>query len=722
MHVLRKGAVVAALAGTVLAVVPLWAQTTPPPHAPLNWLPDHDWSGQWCRYTGPKKRSSTNTQQSVGKVTTILETEAVAGENDSFAKAQIVAIAPAPVNPVNIDLKGTVHIGADVDLYRFTATKGDVLGCAVIAEASLNPTLAIQQLSQISLIENDDHSGIASMYPPGSPFPGGVGLYDSALTWIVPADGDYLIRVGSYLEASRGTYTLQIRARRPSMEDQNLGGTQVIFIDFDGATVNAQGIWGYSFARNPATLSPLRDFMGGWGLGPEDEAAVVDAVITTVENGFDALRLASLNGNRDIDSTAGHFDVQVLNSRDHADPFGQPNVSRVIVGGTIDQLGIPTIGIAQSIDPGNFDREETAVVLLDLLSSPREYVWNGQTYLNLDSINAIDIAGNLTKIDVIGQAVGNIVVHEAGHYLGNWHTDNQNEVPCIMDKGGVGVPYITGAGPDNTLGSADDQLMEYVYDVFDPFEMVAVGEESTNVNTAFAMATGRVQREVPPEVPTWPYPLSAVRASPTSGSPPLSVQFWAGGIDDSARDLTFTWDFTDGSAAASGPVVTHVFETPGEFLVKVTATNLDGVKGQTTILIKVSANLPTARVVATPVRGPAPLTVNFSGEGSTAVAGNIVKYEWDLGDGNTASGATVQHTYNSQGYYAAKLIVTDSFGGVSTASSLITVNAPVQGFDAAQSATSTESPTAPQCGLGSGVMMVSSLAGLLALMGVRRRY
>ena len=64
------------------------------------------------------------------------------------------------------------------------------------------------------------------------------------------------------------------------------------------------------------------------------------------------------------------FRVRIRNSRDHRDPLGQPNVSRIIVGGTIAESGIPTIGIAQSIDPGNFATEESALVLLDILSDP----------------------------------------------------------------------------------------------------------------------------------------------------------------------------------------------------------------------------------------------------------------------------------------------------------------------------------------------------------------
>jgi hypothetical protein len=57
------------------------------------------------------------------------------------------------------------------------------------------------------------------------------------------------------------------------------------------------------------------------------------------------------------------------------DPWGQPNVSRIIIGGTqVELFGeeIGIYGIAESIDVGNFVTNETAVVLLDALSLPAE--------------------------------------------------------------------------------------------------------------------------------------------------------------------------------------------------------------------------------------------------------------------------------------------------------------------------------------------------------------
>lgn len=712
MHVLRNGAGVAGILIALLAVAPLSLSAQglqDVPHGQVRWIHDHDWSGHFCRYPGPKDQSkSATTAQALAQVTIVQEAE----PNDEFYNAQPLTLGPEPMAPVYVDVKGTVFNGADVDLYRVSVEKGDILGLACISHGALDPVLAVQQLSGVSLIENDNDGGLAYLYPPSSPMPGGVGLYDSALTWVAPVQGDYLIRVNSFASASRGDYTLQIRACRPPAENEDLNATQIIFLDFDGATLNAAKTFSISYLRSAAILSPTRDFLAGWGLTPEDESDVVEAVVNVVQDRFDMLRLASLNGNLPTDKIAGHYDVQILNSRDHADPWGQPNVSRVIIGGTIDQLGEDTIGLAESVDPGNFAREETAVVLLDALSSPLDEEW---------SINLLPRGSNMTIIEAIGTVVGNAVVHEAGHCLGNWHTDPLSEIESIMDSGTYGVAKLAGAGPDGILGTYDDALLGFNVDVYDPETTFFEGEQTTDVNTAFALASGRVNREAPPELPEWPYPLPAVRATPTSGSPPLRVEFFAGGIDYDPKDLQFTWDFADGTPTASGPMVAHVFEIPGQFLVKVTASNNQGVQGQASIPITVSATLPTAQVVATPARGPAPLTVALDASSSTASAGTIVKYEWDLGDGSTASGPTVQHEYSAPGYYAAKLTVTDSYGGTSSASVIISVNAPPAQSDNAYTAPS-NTTTAPQCGLGSGVLMMGSLIGLMTMLTIRRRY
>jgi PKD repeat protein len=713
MHRSWKVAVLTALSVAAIGILPIVAGDATPsvvPHGPTHWLPDHNWSGQFCRYPGANTKRLAPRLGAVIRPIQVAEVE----PNDQYATAQILTLGPTPTDPVDLDVIGAVATGDDVDLYRFTANKGDVIGLAVLSKSALDPVVAIQQSSGTSLIENDNDPGIGYLYPGSSPLPSGTSTYDAALSWICPVTGEYLIKVSSFGSASRGDYVLEVRALRPSFETQNVNATQIVFLDFDGATVNAQETFNDPYARSAANLSPLRTFLPKWGLTAADEAAVVQSIVDHAQLILDNLRQPNLNGNYETDTTIGHFDVQLLNSRDHADPWGQPNVSRVVVGGTVEELGILTIGIASCIDPGNFSREDTAVVLLDYLSADKP---------DPNSVNSIGLASGVTTIDAIGQTVATVVVHEMGHYIGNWHTDNADEIPCIMDTGGNEIWIAIGAGPDATLGTGDDQLIEFTQDAFDPYEMVAVGDEMTDVNSAFALSTGMVSNTLPPDPITPPtYPAASVRATPTAGSPPLAVEFSAGAANN-AGDVVFKWDFADGSPTEFGPVVNHVFTTPGEFLVKVTTIDSQNATGKASVLVTVSAQLPTAKVAASPTRGPAPLTVQFDGRGSTTASTDIVpaSYEWNFGDNKTGTGATVSHTYSRGGYYVATLKFTDSAGGSSTATALITVtgSAASTSLDSAQNIPSTQA--SPQCGLGGGVMMVSSLAGLLALMRVRRR-
>jgi DNA/RNA endonuclease G (NUC1)/chitodextrinase len=59
-------------------------------------------------------------------------------------------------------------------------------------------------------------------------------------------------------------------------------------------------------------------------------------------------------------------------------------------------------------------------------------------------------------------------------------------------------------------------------------------------------------------------------------------------------------------------------------------------------------------------------SVNMSAAASIDPNGTIVSYAWTLGDGTTASGATIAHTYTQDGDYAVRLIVTDNDGLVDT--------------------------------------------------------
>ncbi len=689
---------------------------------------DAGWS--WCASPPKRPPAKDATARRAAALRTIDEVE----PNGTLSQAQVIDIRPAPIDGVDLDIRGRIggtdpdpdrDLGAsDEDLYRFSANKGDLIGLAAVSAGVLDPVAAIEQTSRIELIRSEDIAEynpygrwfffypFTYLYPPGSPMPRGSSYFDAALTWVAPATGDYLIRVSAAYAASSGEYVLQIRSRRPFLEDDAVGATQTIFLDFDGAQVPAGQLFESLYPI--AFLSPLRTFLPDWGLNPEDEAAVIDAIVAQVIKNFDRLRLASLNGNRPTDRTDGHFDVRILNSKDHPDPFGQPNVSRVVVGGYIWELGLSTIGIAQSIDPGNYDRQETAVVLLDILSDDNP--------ANPFSINSLRLGGGLTIIDAIGIVVGNIATHEAGHYLGLWHTDNTNDFPCIIDSGGPDdLRNIAGFGRDGILGTGDDIEVGFTPDEYAPYEEVAYGTEAVDVLTAFGLSTGRMV--VPPSTTAPPaagFPQASARATPLGGDAPLEVQFFAGGVTGNNDELAYTWYFDDGSDPVGGAFVSHVFLEPGVYDVRLVAGTSSLQAGEAVVTITVTGQSSPTVFSASPAFGAAPLQVTFEAGSWSGPGPTVAGYTWEFGDGTSGTGRTVSHTYAEPGVYTVRLVATTAEGLAGSSSRAVQVFPANASTDAAQFAPE-PAPAAPLCGAGMPGAWIASLAGLAVLSLNRRR-
>jgi glucose/arabinose dehydrogenase/PKD repeat protein len=95
------------------------------------------------------------------------------------------------------------------------------------------------------------------------------------------------------------------------------------------------------------------------------------------------------------------------------------------------------------------------------------------------------------------------------------------------------------------------------------------------------------------------------------------------------------------------------------------------------IRYNVANQLPTAVATATPVTGVNPLTVNFSGLGSTDPdLGDTLTYAWDLDGDNLLDDSTLAQpsfTYETPGTYLVTLQVTDTRGGTALATVTVTV-------------------------------------------------
>ena len=82
---------------------------------------------------------------------------------------------------------------------------------------------------------------------------------------------------------------------------------------------------------------------------------------------------------------------------------------------------------------------------------------------------------------------------------------------------------------------------------------------------------------------------------------------------------------------------------------------------------------PVADFTLSPATGTAPLLVSFDASTASDSDGNIIDYQWELGDGETASGLTANHRYDEAGSYTIRLIVTDNNGASSSKTKTVVV-------------------------------------------------
>lgn len=131
--------------------------------------------------------------------------------------------------------------------------------------------------------------------------------------------------------------------------------------------------------------------------------------------------------------------------------------------------------------------------------------------------------------------------------------------------------------------------------------------------------------------------------------------------DDASGPLTYRWDWGDGTTS-DGLVATHSYSTPGTYTVTFTATG-PGNTDTETCLVTVTEPPAEPPVLASCTASPATAgvgeTVNFSAE---ATGTRPITFEWQFGDGATASTLNATHVYNEVGTYTATLTATNEAG------------------------------------------------------------
>ena len=168
-------------------------------------------------------------------------------------------------------------------------------------------------------------------------------------------------------------------------------------------------------------------------------------------------------------------------------------------------------------------------------------------------------------------------------------------------------------------------------------------------------------------------------ANPESGPISTPVNFTdKSQTDDPAYNITsWEWNFGDGTVSTLRNA-THLYATPGIYTVRLRAHNACG-SDEVSHPVMPGSQLCPSTVTAGFTTNPSPpvtlnsptLTVTFTDK-STSSGSTISSLQWDFGDGTTATGNEVTHTF-SYGIYWVRLTATDACGHWDTAAQQVTI-------------------------------------------------
>lgn len=147
----------------------------------------------------------------------------------------------------------------------------------------------------------------------------------------------------------------------------------------------------------------------------------------------------------------------------------------------------------------------------------------------------------------------------------------------------------------------------------------------------------------------------------------------SGSRTEEGKIVSYEWDFGDGTTG-DGVRVEHTYAQPSKYQVTLTVTTDEGLTGSTRL--DVAAQGDNAVPVADFSVVASDLTVALDASASSDPDDGDLSYAWDFGDGTTATGVTVSHTFAAAGQKYVSLTVTDERLGAATRSETVLVTSP----------------------------------------------
>lgn len=212
--------------------------------------------------------------------------------------------------------------------------------------------------------------------------------------------------------------------------------------------------------------------------------------------------------------------------------------------------------------------------------------------------------------------------------------------------------YTWSVGEGNLITTGGGPLTEYVYTNAGKFNVWVAIDYANGCKDTIEYNSIKV------------YGATAKFSSPEntfcSGS---TIVFNDSSFTDGTHAITnWLWNYGDGTVENNNnAAASHFYATGGSFDVKLKVIDNYGctdsiVKNNIVNIAQTIANFTTDTLVCPST------SIYFLNHSS----GNNLNYQWSYGDGNTANGFAVNHSYTNQGIYTVRLIATDDIGCADT--------------------------------------------------------
>ena len=171
---------------------------------------------------------------------------------------------------------------------------------------------------------------------------------------------------------------------------------------------------------------------------------------------------------------------------------------------------------------------------------------------------------------------------------------------------------------------------------------------------------------------TQPFSTSFTVAPPT-GPAGQSISFSASG---SAGTLpyTYSWNFGDGVGTSSAQSPTYSYSSPGSYMITLLTTDSVGTTATAFNSVTITGgNIGLTAIISINTNAPqSGQTVLFTASASGGTA--PYSYNWNLGDGGTATGTSIGYLYGKAGNYTVVLTATDYLGDTTISSKTVSIN------------------------------------------------